>query len=55
MKNRDRLAADLFVAVEAHIRRRGIRVQGETAEQLVSTVSPRILDLCSLLEELEGG
>ena len=55
MKNRNRLAAELFAVIETHIRRRRIPIRGETAEQLVSTVSPRILDLCSLLEELEGG
>ena len=54
MKNRDRLAADLFFAVEAHIRRRRIRIQGETAEMLVATVSPRIRDLCALVEEMDG-
>ena len=54
MSARDRLAADVFAAVEAHIRLRRIRIQAETAEQLVATVSPRIRDLCALVEELEG-
>jgi hypothetical protein len=49
------LAIELLDAIAAHLKRRGIALQGETAEMFVSLVSPKIRDLVALVQELEGG
>jgi DNA-binding transcriptional ArsR family regulator len=49
------LAIVLLDALEHHFKRRGVRLQGETAEMFVALVSPKIRDLVALVQELEGG
>ncbi|MCP9782851.1 hypothetical protein KBY83_05880 [Cyanobium sp. WKJ7-Wakatipu] len=48
------LTSDLLDAIAAHLKRRGIALQGETAEMFVSLVSPKIRDLVALVQELDG-
>jgi hypothetical protein len=48
------LTSDLLDALEHHLKRRGVRLQGETGELFVTLVSPKIRDLCALVAELEG-
>jgi hypothetical protein len=48
------LANELLDALEHHLKRRGVRLQGETGELFVALVSPKIRDLCALVQELEG-
>jgi hypothetical protein len=48
------LANDLIAAIEVHLKRRGVRLQGETGDLFVTLVSPKIRDLVALVQELEG-
>ena len=48
------LASDLLAAIAAHLKRQGIALRGETGEMFVALISPKVRDLCALVQELEG-
>ena len=48
------LAVDLIDVLEHHLKRQGIALQGETGEMFVALISPKVRDLCALVQELEG-
>ena len=48
------LAIDLIDVLERHLKRQGIALQGETGEMFVALISPKVRDLCALVQELEG-